>query len=96
MLQAQDSNIKDSFGFTVKEKARIKHLRTIHSMLEEYETKFKEKSKKINKTPITNETWEYKFNKFYEKGGTENRASRLQKKRQQNREKIKFQGEIKA
>ena len=67
MERGVDPFVKDSFGFTVKQKARMKQLRTIHSMLEQYETDYVEKSKKFNKTPITNEAWSYKFDQFYEK-----------------------------
>lgn len=33
--------VKDTFGFTVTEKAKIKNLKTIHSMLSGYETTFR-------------------------------------------------------
>lgn len=36
-----DPFVKDAFGFTVTEKAKIKNLKTIHSMLSGYETTYR-------------------------------------------------------
>ena len=38
MERGVDPFVKDSFGFTAKERAKIKQLKTIHSMLDQYET----------------------------------------------------------
>ena len=37
MERGVDPKVKDVYGFTAKNKAKIRNLRTIHSMLEEYE-----------------------------------------------------------
>ena len=48
-----DPLIKDSFGFTARKKAEIKNLRTITSMLAEYETGYGER---VNATQANNGT----------------------------------------
>ena len=35
-----DPNVHDKFGFSAREKAKIKGLRTIHSMLDQYERQY--------------------------------------------------------
>ena len=68
-----DPFVKDKFGFTAKRKAELKSLRTITSMLDEYETTYQDtiQKKQANNqrkaflTPITNQEWQAGFAQHY-------------------------------
>ena len=47
MERGVDPSVKDTYGFTAKQKAKIRNLRTIHSMLDQYEQQIEDKTKKI-------------------------------------------------
>lgn len=40
MERGVDPSVKDKYGFTAKDKAKIKQFRTIHSMLTSYEERY--------------------------------------------------------
>lgn len=50
-----DPFVKDKFGFTAQRKAEIKNLRTISSMLKQYENEYQTKTHKSQ--IITNTQW---------------------------------------
>jgi hypothetical protein len=47
---------KDCYGFTAKKKAELKNLRSIHAMVDNYESKFKNTTPET-KGAITNSEW---------------------------------------
>ena len=58
MERGVDPNVPDKYGFTAKQKAEIRQLRTISSMMAEYEEKFNTKLKRVKpQVPVTNEYW---------------------------------------
>jgi len=56
MERGVDPYVKDKYGFTALQKAKIKNFKTIHSMLSAYERKFNDRNTKYL-TSITNEEW---------------------------------------
>ena len=65
MERGVDPTIEDSYGFTAKRKAQLKNLRTIHSMLDQYESNYNQKKPANLPMPITNEKWQPAFAEFY-------------------------------
>jgi hypothetical protein len=60
MERKVNPNVKDSFGFTASQKAQIKNLRNIHSMLKNYEVTHAAAMMQQNletSSPITNARW---------------------------------------
>jgi len=57
MERGVDPNVADKFGFTAKRKAEIKNLRTISSMLGEYEQSYIRRQYSL---AITNKAWQEK------------------------------------
>ena len=55
MERGADPRIQDKHGFTVRQMAELRNLRTLTSMLTEYESKYKAVSKRPQ--AITNEKW---------------------------------------
>ena len=54
MERGVDPTIEDSYGFTAKRKAQIRNLRTISSMLDQYEGNHAAKKPANLITPVTN------------------------------------------
>ncbi len=47
-----DPYLKDKYGFTAIEKAKIKNFKTIHAMLTEYEKKYANAKTRLKQPPI--------------------------------------------
>lgn len=60
MERGVDPSVKDKFGFTAKDKAKIKQFRTIHSMLTSYEERYASQNPQFLQ-PVTNEDWRSKI-----------------------------------